>query len=157
MLNLIGAGIRSTYVTFWRTLSSFLIFSIIGISFTCCNDSKVKCLKTDDPVENIVNYVTSARDNLMVELPELYDSLTTHISDDTTERIILVEALKKRDFRIIEWGRGNYTPLAPRIVSVKMKKGDCFCQIDKIYYKSISDSLYQMTERIRCSDSLAFY
>jgi hypothetical protein len=93
----------------------------------------------------------------MIELPNLYDSLTNHIMEDSTERLILVEALKKRDFKVIDWGRGNCPPLGPRIVSIKMKKGDCFCQIDKIYYKTISDSLFQMTERIRCSDSLTFY
>jgi hypothetical protein len=136
-----------------------LIFLIlISVIIFSCNDRTKKVLKSqDNSVENIVNYVTSTKDNLMIELPNLYDSLTNHIIEDSTERLILVEALKKRDFKVIDWGRGNYPPLGPRIVSIKMKKGDCFCQIDKIYYKTISDSLFQMTERIRCSDSLTFY
>jgi hypothetical protein len=123
-----------------------------------CNDRTKKVLESsDDPAENIVNYVTSTRNNLMIELPNLYDSLTNHIAEDSTERLMLVEALKKKDFKIINWGRGNYPPLGPRIVSIVMKKDNCFCQIDKIYYKTIADSLFQMTERIRCSDSLTLY
>jgi hypothetical protein len=136
----------------------FIYLILISVIILSCNDSKRKVLKnTDDPVENIVNYVTSIRDNFVIELPNLYDSLTNRIAEDSSERMILVEALKKRDFKIIDWGRGNYPPLGSRIVSIKMKKGNCFCQIDKIYYKTISDSLFQMTERIRCSDSLTFY
>jgi len=136
-----------------------LIFLILisMIILSCKNITKKDLKIPDNPIENIVDYVTSTKDNLIIELPTLYDSLTNHVTEDSTERLILVEALKKRDFRVINWGRGNFPPLGSRIVSITMKKGNCFCQIDKIYYKTISDSLLLMTERIRCSDSLTFY
>lgn len=135
-----------------------IILILISEFLFSCNENTKKVLKSqDNRVENILNYVTSTKDNVMIELPNLYDSLTDNISEDSTERLILVEALKNRAFRVINLGRGNYPPLGARIVSITMKKGDCFCQIDKIYYKTNSDSLFQMTERIRCSDSLTLY
>ena len=135
----------------------FLLILISLFVLSCSSKAKQTEKKLDDPVENIVNYVTSTRDNLMIELPYLYDTLTNHIAEESAERFILVEKLKKKDFKIIDWGRGNYPPLGSRIISIVMKKGNCFCQVDKIYYKTIVDSLFQMTERIRCSDSLTFY
>lgn len=136
-----------------------LIFlTMISVIIVSCKDQSKKVIEnTKDPVENIINYVTSTRNNLIIELPNLYDSLSNQIAEDSVERLILVDALKKRDFKIINWGRGNYSPLGPRIISFVMKKGNCVCQIDKIYYNTITDSLFQMTERIRCCDSLTFY
>lgn len=134
----------------------FLI--LISVLIISCNGRSEKALKSPDyPVENMVDYVIKSRDNLMIEFPELYDSLTNNIAEDSSERLILAELLKKRDFNVTNRSRGNFPPLGSRIVSVVMKKGDCYCQVDKIYYKTITDSLYQMTERIRCSDSLTFY
>jgi len=135
-------------------MNSRLIFLILICPFfQSCNNKE----SSQDQVENFLNYVTTEKDNLLIELPELYNSLTNQIPDDSIERLVLVEALSKRGFKIIGWGRGNYPPSGVRIVNIVMKKENCFCQIDKIYYKTSSDSLFQMSERIRCADSLKFY
>ncbi|HEY0654914.1 MAG TPA: hypothetical protein VGD65_17370 [Chryseosolibacter sp.] len=85
-----------------------------------------------------------------VQLTNLYDSLAHAIPEDKDEKIILVERLKQRGFNMIEYGRGNFPPLGPRIVIVDLRKGDCSCSVSKIYYATVHDNTWQMAEGIHC-------
>lgn len=85
-----------------------------------------------------------------VQFTNLYDTLTHNIPDDKDEKIILVERLKKRGFEITNYGRGNFPPLGPRIVIVELKKGNCSCEVSKMYYATVHEDLYQMAEGINC-------
>lgn len=64
--------------------------------------------------------------------------------------------LKKKGFKVINWGRGSYHPRGARIVSITLQKNDCICEVNKIYYSTASDTLFEVVERIRCVDSLTY-
>ncbi len=121
---------------------------LLLILFFSCN-KKLEDYSVDFK-EKVVNFVIDNFDDKFIELPNLYDSLATCIADDKNEKLILVQILKKKGFKIITWGRGNFPPLGARIISVTLKKDDCECEINKMYYSTISDSLYEMRENIKC-------
>lgn len=105
---------------------------------------------TKDFNEKIVEFAIENSNDKFIELPNLYDSLSKNIEDDKNEKLILVQILKKKGFKVINWGRGNH-PLGPRIVSLTLKKDSCECKVDKIYYSaSVSDSVQNVSERIKC-------
>ena len=108
-------------------------------------------------VESSIDMVLEHQDNTRVQFPDLYDSLATEIAEDGRETLILTRSLQKRGFTIADRGRGNLPPLGPRIVSVTLKKGDCFCEVNKMYYATTSEGVYLLTESIRCADSMRFY
>lgn len=83
-------------------------------------------------------------------MPDLYDSLANKIPEDKDEKLILVEKLKMKGFKITNWGRGNIPPLGPRIVNVELMSGRCICEVTKTYYSTTVDTLYQMTEGVKC-------
>jgi hypothetical protein len=101
--------------------------------------------------EKVLDFVITNCDNEEIELPNLYDSLTKIIPEDSVERLILVQLLKKRDFKIIHWSRGNQ-PLGPRFVTIEMIKGTCECNVTKIYYSTIDEGVYKMAEKIKCKN-----
>ena len=137
--------------------SQLRILILISLLISACNQKNIKTGKVKAPLENTIDYIISMKNNITIEFPNLYDSLTNYIENDSTEKLIIGQVLKKEGFEIINWGRGNYSPLGPRIISIEMKKDNCYCQVDKIYYLTQTDSLLRRTERIRCSDSLTFY
>lgn len=109
--------------------------------------------ETLDFNEKVVGFLIENSDNKFVELPNLYDSLPKKIIDkDENEKLILVQILKNRGFKIKDWGRGNH-PLGPRIINIKLEKGNCLCEVQKIYYSSynLPDEIYKITESIRCN------
>jgi hypothetical protein len=85
-----------------------------------------------------------------VQLTNLYDKLAHDIPEDKDEKLILVERLKQRGFEVTHRGRGNFPPLGPRIVIVELKKENCVCEVNKIYYATVADTLYQQAEGINC-------
>lgn len=123
----------------------FLILFVPLLLFSCNskNDEQYK-----DFNEKIVDFAIENFNGKFIELPSLYDSLSKNIKDDKTEKLILVQILKKKGFEVINWGRGNH-PLGPRIVTLTLKKDSCECKVDKIYYSS-NDSIGSVSERIKC-------
>lgn len=85
-----------------------------------------------------------------VQLTSLYDKLAHELPADKDEKLVLVERLKQRGFEVTNWGRGNFPPLGPRIVIIELTKGNCVCEVHKIYYATIADTLYQQAEGINC-------
>ena len=123
----------------------FLILFVPLLLFSCNskNDDQYK-----DFNEKIVDFTIKNSDGKFIELPNLYDSLSKNIKDDKTEKLILVQILKKKGFEVINWGRGNH-PLGSRIVSLTLKIDSCECEVEKIYY-SDNDSVVNVSERIKC-------
>jgi len=59
------------------------------------------------------------------------------------------EFLKKKGFKVANWGRGNWM-FGPRIISLTLENDSCTCQVDKLYYTQDSQTDYKVTERILC-------
>ncbi|MDI1255760.1 MAG: hypothetical protein PSV16_06645 [Flavobacterium sp.] len=121
---------------------------LVSILFFSCSEKPIK--KPENFNEKVVDFVIENADDKFIEISELYDSLTTNIPEDKDEKIILVQILKKKGFKIVNYGRGNFPPLGARIIDVTLKNKNCECVVDKIYYLTISDSLYEMRENIKC-------
>jgi hypothetical protein len=136
---------------------SFILIPILLISFSCKTGTGKNFSDVADFIENTVDFVTEHQDNNVIELPFLYDSLATQLPVDSAETLLLAESLKKKGFKVINWGRGNFPPRGPRIVSLRLKKENCFCEVSKIYYATTSDMRFEMAERISCADSVTFY
>ena len=83
-----------------------------------------------------------------LEFKGLYQNLDS-IASDRYEKLALVDSLKKRGFRVTNWGRGNWE-FGPRIVSLDLSKETCVCQVDKLYYTTQKENEYRVTERIKC-------
>jgi hypothetical protein len=124
-----------------------LIYLIVIMTLTSC----LKENKSDnDFIEKVIDLTIETASGEYVQLPDLYDSLASKIPKDNDERMILVEKLKARGFKITNWGRGNIPPLGPRIVDVELMSGHCICEVTKTYYSTTVDTLYQMTEGMKC-------
>jgi hypothetical protein len=137
--------------------NKFIIIFIATIFFSCKSDNQNNFSGSKDFIENIIDLQINNKGNNIIELPDISDSLVTIIKTDTSENLVLVNALKKRGFKVIKWGRGNYPPCGSRIVSLTLKKDSCFCAVNKIYYSTINDSLFRISENIRCGDSLSIF
>ena len=119
-----------------------LLFLVMLISCTPNNEKTFE--------EKILDFVLETCEDEYIEVPFLYDELAKKILDDKQESIILAESLKKRDFTITDWGRGNYHPRGPRIISLTLEHGDYECMVQKIYYSTASENVYEIAERIKC-------
>ena len=101
-------------------------------------------------VDRVIDASIEVQSGELVEFPVLYDTLTHYIPEDKDEKLILVEKLKARGFEQVDYGRGNFPPLGPRVVIVEMKKGDCNCSVRKVYYATVAEETWQMSEAISC-------
>jgi ribosomal protein S8 len=127
----------------------YLILSITALFFSC--NEKTKKQATDFN-EKVVDFAIENSNNKYIELPNLYDSLSKEIvTKDENEKLIVVQILKKKGFEVKDWGRGNH-PLGTRIIVLKLKKGNCECEVLKTYYStdSLPKEIYKTTESIRC-------
>ncbi len=70
--------------------------------------------------------------------------------------LILDSLLKEKGFVELSSGRGNYPPRGPRIVSKILKKADCYCEVNLIYYSTVFENKYEMAERVKCMDEADF-
>jgi hypothetical protein len=122
------------------------IIIFVSVFLFSCNNKHQNPYK--DFNEKIVEFAIENSNGKFIELPNLYDSLSKNILDDKTEKLFIVQTLKKKGFKVISWERGNH-PLGPRIISLTLKKDSCECEVDKIYYSS-ADSIDNVSERIKC-------
>jgi hypothetical protein len=127
-----------------HTLVSIILLFLISCA------GKQKSDSPEDFNDKLLDFVIENSNDEYVELPGLYHGTTETIAEDNDEKLILVERLKARGFKVTNWGRGNYPPLGPRIFSLTLVNGDCECEVDKIYYSSVIKSVYMMSERIKC-------
>ena len=123
---------------------------LISTLFFSCNEKPKK--QTTEFNEKIVEFAIENSNNKFIELPNLYDSLSKEIvAKDEDEKLILVQILKKKGFEIKDWGRGNH-PLGARIITLKLRKENCECEVLKTYYSTddLPREIYKTTESIRC-------
>jgi coenzyme F420-reducing hydrogenase gamma subunit len=111
-----------------------------------CSEKKERKSDFEDQVLDLVIENSNGKP---VEFPELYDKLVVTIPVDDKEKLKFVEKLKAKDFKVINWGRGNHI-LGPRIIIITLKKEDCECEVAKIYYSTVSETVYNITERVSC-------
>lgn len=124
---------------------------------TAATHSKKTPLEKPDSLKETLQFITNTKQNMIYEFPDIYDKLATRIEDDATEQLMITQLLKKEEFKVIGRGRGNYPPRAVRIVTNELQKGDCYCEVSKIYYPSADSTYYEPAERIRCMDSLTYF
>jgi hypothetical protein len=125
----------------FRSLS-ILLFTASTFLY-CGTNKKSPVLSNSDFIEKIIDLQIQGGRNHLIELPEIYPYLVSKIQDDRSESLIITKILERKGFKIIDWGGGNYPPLGSRIISVTLKKDNCFCVVNKIYYHTVSDTLYQ--------------
>lgn len=131
-----------------------ILISVLLAAFSCGKGPDKTSSSAGGFIENTLDFVIEHQDNNIIELPSLYDSLATQLPADSAETLLLAEALKKRGFKVINWGRGNFPPRGPRFVSLTLQKDNCFCEVSKIYYSTLYDMRFEMAERISCTDSV---
>jgi hypothetical protein len=134
---------------------ALILFLSISVSKSQSNENQQKMdnqsIEKNIFTEKVLDFVITNCDNREIELPNLYDSLTKIVPEDSVERLILVQLLKKRDFKIIHWSRGNH-PMGPRFITIEMIKDSCECMVTKIYYSTIDENVYKVAERIKCKN-----
>ncbi|MCZ8198786.1 MAG: hypothetical protein O9267_14385 [Flavobacterium sp.] len=123
-----------------------LFILIVLFLFSCCSEKKNATINFED---NILNEVIENSNGISIELPDLYSKLEDKILTDNEEKSILVEKLRAKGFKVINFGRGNHFN-GPRIVIFTLKNNDCECEVSKLYYATSVDSLYQIKEKISC-------
>ncbi len=111
----------------------------------------------DKGFKNVMDLVIKEKNNFPVEFPDLYDSSAHMLPPDSSEKLILGNYLKSKGFKVINWGRGNFYPLGPRIFVLDFEKDDCICSVHKMYYNSPDSTCYEMRESISCEDTSVYY
>ena len=122
--------------------------------FFSCNEKAKN--PYEDFNEKVVEFAIENSNNKFIELPNLYDLLSKEIvAKDGDEKLILVQILKKKGFKVKDWERGNH-PLGPRIIVLKLKKDNCECEVLKTYYSTddLPNEIYKTTESIRCKKAI---
>lgn len=125
----------------------FVIYFIAITTLASCSKENTS---GHDFIDKVIDLTIDTSSGEYVQLPDLYDSLANTIPEDQNEKIILVEKLKMKGFKITKRGRGNIPPLGPRIVTVELMNEHCICEVTKTYYATTVETLYQMTEGIKC-------
>lgn len=120
---------------------------IVSCTKTKTDNQKFDLL--DELNQKIISLVVENANDKFIEFPDLYSELYPLIPDDENESLKIVDFLKFKGFETSNWGRGNYPPLGPRIISITLNKGNCECQVDKIYYNTNSEN-FLATERVKC-------
>ena len=101
-------------------------------------------------VEKVVDFIIENSDDEFIELPFIYNTPADKIPQDDEETLILLPLLVQKGFTVINWGKGNYPPRGPRIISYTLIKQKCECEVSKIYYNSIAEGLFEPAERLKC-------
>ena len=79
------------------------------------------------------------------EVTDFYQNIEEPRENDTLQ---LIDILEEIGYEMTSYGRGNWTG-GPRILSFHYKKGNCICEVSKLYYGS-SKVIEKITERINC-------
>jgi hypothetical protein len=108
---------------------------------------------SDGFVEKCLDLVIETKGDDLIEFPHIYDSLATDIPWPSNDTVLLEGMLQERGFKMINYGWGPF-PGGPRLVSRAMQKGDCICEVAKLYKDTQVDGYYEMAESISCMDSM---
>lgn len=128
-----------------------VLFAILLASYSCNIDQNANTISGELPFEEkIIDFLLANCDDKFIELPFIYDKTADKILNDKEESMIMAELLKKRGFVVTEWGRGNYPPRGPRIITLTLANKENECTVQKIYYSTLFEGIYETTERIKC-------
>lgn len=105
--------------------------------------------RQENTIDQAVDLVIEAHNGRTIEFPYLYDELATSIPDNDSLKLATI--LRKKGFKEINSGHGNYPPRGPRIILKDFQKDKCLCTISKIYYFTTRKDTYEIAERISCS------
>lgn len=108
----------------------------------------------EDFIVEIVDLAIKLKNDEPIELSTLYDSLVSELPVDSLETLVLAEELKRKGFKVVDWGRGNFPPHGVRIAILSLAKDDCYCTVSKMYYSTTQQDLYQIHESVSCKDSV---
>lgn len=98
--------------------------------------------------ENVVDLAIKAKDKNIIELPMMYDSLVTVLPP--VETTMLGEILLKKGFEQTDAKQGKWGKRGPRFVHRSFRKDDCICHVNKMYYTTTTDKLFEVHEAIHC-------
>lgn len=114
------------------------------------------CSKKQEPdygnnfYDKIISFAINNEEDKYIELPDLYEKTTDYIPEDKDENLKLAEKLKIRGFKVVDFKRQNFQFEGQQIITLTLKKGNCQCEVSKIYYSTSKISEYRRTERIKC-------
>jgi hypothetical protein len=131
-------------------MNYFIPLLFLCLVFSCGQKQQVE--KPTDFSDKVIEFVIENKSDQAIEIDGLYDSTIDDIPEDKDEKLLLAEKLKTKGFKVKTSGRGNYPPIGERIVTLTLQKGDCECEVSKIYYHTIFESTYIRKERIHCKN-----
>ncbi len=99
--------------------------------------------------ERIVNEAIELRNGRIIELRDIYPALTDSIPEASNDTAILAAILKKKGFKTVNSGWGNFLH-GPGMITFSLKKDDCECEVGKYYYRQTEAGLFLVTESIYC-------
>ena len=101
--------------------------------------------------KNIEKLLSNFKNPIDYEFIDLYP-LAQSITEN--DRVFLKRILVKKGFKVTDWSRGNWS-LGPRFLSLTLKKGNCRCIVNKLYYSEYKGQLYKykyrVTEQVNCN------
>jgi hypothetical protein len=121
---------------------SILFFLLL---FSCINKKQEPNFRL-----KLLDLIVKESNGFKIEFPDLYDSIAIDIGTGKLESSIIVKDLRLKGFNLLTCSRGNYPPLGPRIISFEMRKSNCNCIVNKIYYSTISENSFRISESIEC-------
>ncbi len=95
--------------------------------------------------EQISELLNNRCSKIDYEVINIYPNIEEPREDDT---LYLINILEEIGYEMTNYGRGDWTG-GPRIISFHYKKGNCLCEVSKLYYGS-NKVIEKITERINC-------
>ncbi len=115
-----------------------------------CSEKKSDNASDYDFADKVITFSIENQSGEYLELPELYDVPVNFIPNDADEHSILGSKLETRGYKRISIERTDEQLLGRKTVTLKLTKGDCQCDVQKIYVSTYNISQYLVSERIRC-------
>jgi len=137
----------------------FLLELVLLLSFllSCTNNNNKHEPIDDNFIETGIDIILAQKDNNTVELLSYHNSGVYISSTKDNEPTILLKTLTKRGFKTISYKQGKIPPDGPIIISTILEKDKCICQVEKLIYSTAAVQGYEVSERIKCADSLTFF
>ncbi|RZJ31417.1 MAG: hypothetical protein EOO48_02145 [Flavobacterium sp.] len=131
-----------------KPISQFGLATALLLLISCTN--KVETPTDYDLTDKVITLATTARTGQAVELPELYDQTVQNIPQDKDQNLIIAGKLQSRGFKQVAAARRDQQLSGRRMFVATMVKGDCQCEVSKVYYSTSNISQYFVAERIAC-------
>ncbi|MFP9114363.1 hypothetical protein ACLI1A_10510 [Flavobacterium sp. RHBU_3] len=121
-----------------------LCLAAITLLLLSCSKLAEKSKTTS--AEQIVDLAIKLHDSTEIEIKNLYKYTDNIPYEDTAH---FAHILRDKGFKQTHYGQGNHY-LGPRMMDQSLQKGDCECNVTKVYYNTLDTTQYQPTETIEC-------